>query len=203
MSAPSLTGSQGPVDLKGRWAKDHFNNDNPITLELACGKGEYTLGLAERYPDRNFIGVDIKGARIWKGAKAALERNMSNVAFLRTRIEQITHFFAAGEVDSIWITFADPFLGKPNRRLTSPYFLSAYRKIMQPEAILHLKTDDSTLYESSLEVLTADPSAQIVYQNNDIYSGPLYTPELEIKTFYEQQHLKSGRLIKYVRFTLK
>lgn len=200
MSAPSLTGHEGPVELKGYWSERHFKNDKPITLELACGKGEYTVGLAQRYPERNFIGIDIKGARIWKGAKAAIDQNLLNVAFLRTRIEQLSHFFAQGEVDCIWITFADPFLGKPNRRLTSNYFLKVYREILKPDALLNLKTDDPTLYESSLQVLGADPKAEILYYHDDIYSKTLPTPDLEIKTYYEGEHLKKGRTIKYVQF---
>ncbi|MCC6724580.1 MAG: tRNA (guanosine(46)-N7)-methyltransferase TrmB [Saprospiraceae bacterium] len=202
---PSLSGENGqPVELKGHWAERCFQNQQPITLELACGKGDYAIGLAQRFPERNFLGVDIKGARIWRGAKSALELELRNVAFLRTRIEQIALFFEPGEVDEIWITFPDPFLrnSKSNRRLTSPMFLKEYRKILKPGGYVHLKTDDPTLFEFTLEVLAEEKDVQIEYQDHDIYAKPLPMPELEIKTFYEKQHLAIGRTIKYVRFKL-
>ena len=202
---PSLAGQHGEeVDLKGQWATKHFKNNNPITLELACGKGEYTLGLAKRFPNRNFIGVDIKGARIWRGAKTALAEGIENAAYLRTRIEQITYFFAENEVDEIWITFPDPFLkkGKSNRRLTAPNFLNHYAKMLKNDGLVHLKTDDNTLYDFTLETLAGQDQYQLLYHNNDIYASPLVMPELEIKTFYEGKHLSIGKTIKYVRFQL-
>lgn len=202
---PPLAGENGqPVDLRGQWAAKHFQNSQPITLELACGKGDYALGLAQAFPQRNFIGVDIKGARIWRGAKSALELGLNNVAFLRTRIEQIALFFEPGEVDEIWITFPDPFLrnSKSNRRLTSSPFLQQYRKILKPGGLVHLKTDDPTLYEFTLEVLQEEKDVVVEYNDGDIYAKPLPMPELEIKTFYEKQHLAIGRTIKYVRFRL-
>ena len=202
---PRLTGKGGvDVDLKGQWREKHFKNDNPITLELACGRGEYTVALAERYPDRNFIGVDIKGARIWKGARIALEKGLSNAAFLRTRIELIAAFFEPGEIDEIWITFPDPFLrkGKSNRRLTAPKFLDHYRKILKQDGLMHLKTDEGVLSEFTLEVLEADEKAKILYQDTDIYAQPLPMEELEVKTYYENMHLEKGKTIKYIRFTI-
>ena len=202
---PSLAGENGqPVELRGHWAERHFQNNHPITLELACGKGDYAIGLAQRFPERNFIGVDIKGARIWRGAKTALELGLTNVAFLRTRIEQIALFFEEKEVDEIWITFPDPFLrnSKSNRRLTSPMFLAQYRKLLRPGGFVHLKTDDPTLFEFTLEVLQAEEDVNIEYQDHDIYAKPLPMSELEIKTFYEKQHLAIGRTIKFVRFKL-
>jgi len=202
---PQLTSKHGEViDLKGKWAAEHFKNEHPIVLELACGRGEYSLGLARLYPERNFIGVDIKGARIWKGAGIAIEEGLQNVAFLRTRIEMITHFFAAEEISEIWITFPDPFLrnSKANRRLTSAHFLNLYRKILHPTGLVHLKTDDPTLYEFTLETLHEDAKAVILYQDDNIYNKPLPFPELELKTYYERMHLEVGRTIKYVRFTL-
>lgn len=202
---PQLTGSNGEtLDLKGKWATEHFKNDRPITVELACGRGEYSLGLARLYPDRNFIGVDVKGARIWKGARIALEEGLQNVAFLRTRIEQIGYFFAPEEISEIWITFPDPFLkdSKSNRRLTSAPFLNAYRKILKKEGIIHLKTDSPELYEFTLETLNEDPNIQLLYHDADIYSKPLAFPELELKTYYEAMHLAVGKTIKYVRFTV-
>ncbi len=189
-------------DLKGRWAGYYFKNQHPIVLELACGKGEYTLALAQADPARNHIGVDIKGARIWKGARKGLEQAVHNAAFLRTRIEFIEHFFAPGEIAEIWITFPDPFEKKPNRRLTSAPFLERYRKILRPGGILHLKTDSYLLYDFTLDVIHADPRCHVLYANPDIYSGPLYDPVLEHKTFYETQHLAEGRKITYVKFVI-
>jgi tRNA (guanine-N7-)-methyltransferase len=202
---PALAGQDGqPAELRGHWAEHHFRNAGPVTLELACGKGDYAIGLAQRFPGRNFIGVDIKGARIWRGAKSALEMGLPNVAFLRTRIEQVALFFEEGEVDEIWITFPDPFLrnSKSNRRLTSPMFLQHYRRILRPGGLVHLKTDDPTLFEFTMEVLHGERDVTIRYHDDDIYAKPLLMPELEIKTFYEKQHLAIGRTIKYVRFNL-
>jgi tRNA (guanine-N7-)-methyltransferase len=202
---PQLTGNNGePLDLKGKWAIDHFKNDHPITLELACGRGEYSLGLARLYPNRNFIGVDVKGARIWKGARIALDEGLQNVAFLRTRIEQITCFFAPEEISEIWITFPDPFLkdSKSNRRLTAAPFLNAYRKILKKDGIIHLKTDSPELYEFTLETLKEEPQVQVLYRHFNIYNQALLFPELELKTYYEAMHLSEGKTIKYVRFTI-
>ena len=199
-----LTFAEGiEVEMKGKWAKEHFKNDHPITLELACGRGEYSLALAAAYPGRNFIGVDIKGARIWKGAKLALERKLHNVAFLRTRIEQIHQFFAKDEVDEIWITFPDPFLKKENRRLTSPYFLKAYKQFLKGGGKIHLKTDDPTLYAFSVAMLQEDHDIDIAYKNDNIYAGDLYIPELSFKTYYELIHLEEGKNIKYIQSILK
>jgi tRNA (guanine-N7-)-methyltransferase len=189
-------------DLRGEWASRHFQNDHPILLELACGKGDYTIALAKDHPGQNYIGVDIKGARIWKGARLALETSMKNVAFLRTRIEFIDRFFAPGEVSEIWITFPDPFEGKITRRLTSPPFLDRYRRILKPGGIVHLKTDSDLLYEFTHEVIANDPACQILYTHPNIYSAPLDFPELEHKTYYEMKHLGAGRTIKYIRFTI-
>lgn len=197
---PKLLGENGKeADLKGQWAKVHFKNEHPVTLELACGKGDYTLGLARLYTDRNFIGVDIKGARIWRGAKTALEENLSNVAFLRTRIEQLHYFFGSEEVTDIWITFPDPFLDKESRRLTAPRFLELYQKVLKIGGIVHLKTDSPELYEYTLEVLSEVNTFELLYEENDIYSKPLHLPELEIKTFYEKGHLEAGKTIKYIQ----
>ncbi len=202
---PRLVGQDGmPVEMKGQWAGKHFKNNNPIVLELACGRGEYTLGLAERFPFRNFIGVDVKGARIWKGASLAIEAELTNAAFLRTRIEQIALFFAENEVSEIWITFPDPFLkkGKENRRLTAPFFIKQFRKILHPNGTVNLKTDSDVLYDFTLEMLKADIKCKLIYTDEDIYSKDLVTEELEIKTYYEKMHLKDERTIKYVKFTI-
>jgi len=195
---PGLIGLEGEsVKRRGVWGSEHFQNDRPICLELACGRGEYTLGLSRMYPERNFIGVDIKGARIWKGASIALEEKLENAAFLRTRIEHLDLFFAPGEISELWITFPDPFLGKAKRRLTSPRFIDRYRKILKEDGICHLKTDDPTLYEYSLETLTAIPFVHILYQDDDIYSKALPLPELDLKTYYERIHLKDKKTIKF------
>ncbi|MEZ5055741.1 MAG: tRNA (guanosine(46)-N7)-methyltransferase TrmB [Saprospiraceae bacterium] len=188
------------VEMKGRW-KEHFGNDNPITLELACGRGEYTLDLSRRYPNRNFIGVDIKGARIWKGATKALEENLTNACFLRTRIEFIHSFFEPGEIEEIWITFPDPFLreSKSNNRLTSQNFLGRYKQFLLPGSFIHLKTDSPELYEFTLEELKSTKDFELVYEESDIYSKPLIMEELETKTYYEKMHLAGGKTIKYVR----
>lgn len=202
---PKLLGVNGEeVDLKGKWCASHFKNKNPLTLELACGGGEYTVGLSQRFPERNFLGVDIKGARIWKGARVALAEELNNAAFLRTRIEQIALFFEEGEVDEIWITFPDPFLkeGKANRRLTSPQFIAEYRKILKKGGLVHLKTDDPTLYDFTVETVNTEEDCTMLYNDDDIYAKELPMPELNIKTYYEKKHLAIGRTIKYVRFTI-
>lgn len=202
---PALVGSgMQTVELSGRWQTEHFKNNHPVTLELACGGGEYTVALAQRYPERNFIGVDIKGNRIWKGAKDALDKNLPNAAFLRTRIEIIDRFIAPGEVDEIWITFPDPFPrpSKENRRLTSAFFLEKYRSILRPGGLVHLKHDDPDFYQFTLDTIAADPRCQLLYTHADIYSGPLAYPELGIQTLYESMHLQAGKTIKYVRFTI-
>lgn len=199
---PQLIGEGGAeVEMRGKWNSNHFKNDNPITLELACGRGEYALDLARMYPDRNFIGVDIKGARIWKGAHIANGEGLTNVAFLRTKIEILDRFFEKEEPTEIWITFPDPFLraSKSNRRLTSLYFLNIYKKVLPKNAIVHLKTDSPELYEFTLETIPEDPDFEIEYVDDDIYSKPLPIPELEIKTYYEKMHLEKGRKIKYFR----
>ena len=189
-------------DLRGYWANGHFKNNHPVILELACGKGDYTVALARDYPLQNFIGVDIKGARMWKGARTALESSMHNVAFLRTRIEFIDRFFAPEEISEIWITFPDPFEGKITRRLTSLPFIERYRKILKPGGIIHLKSDSRLLYEFTLDVIHSTPGCKVLYANPDIYSYRLDFPELEHKTYYEKKHLAEGRTIKYLRFKI-
>jgi len=201
---PSLTGAHGEErDLKGKWAESHFENDNPIVIELACGRGEYSLALAQQYPEKNFIGVDVKGARIWKGAGIALEKGLENVAFVRTRIEQLELFFGKGEISEIWITFPDPFLkkSKSNRRLTSEYFLKCYKRMLKDDALCHLKTDNTMLYEFSLEIFE-EQGIKVNYKSADIYSGPLFIPELEYQTYYEKMHLEKKLKIKYIQFVI-
>lgn len=205
MKHPALQDAAGnEIDLRGIWNAVHFKSEAPIILELACGRGEYTVEMARRLPEKHFIGVDIKGARIWKGARIALREKLANAAFLRTRIETIDHFFGPGEVSEIWITFPDPFekRGKANRRLTSQNFFSRYRNILNPSGLVHLKTDAESLYRYTLEVIHADPRCVIEYAERDIYAGPLENPLLEIKTYYERMHLEEGRKIGYIRFRI-
>jgi tRNA (guanine-N7-)-methyltransferase len=198
---PELISHTGNVvDFKGNWVKKAFKHENPLVLELACGGGEYTVGLASRYPDKNFIGVDIKGARIYKGASEAMALGLTNAAFVRTRIEQLDLFFETGEASEIWITFPDPFLKerKANRRLTSPFFLDKYHLLLQKGGLLHLKTDETNLFKYSLNVLERDPRFKICYANEDIYAKELTYEVLEIKTHYETLHMALGNTIKYL-----
>lgn len=203
---PTLQGVDfQPIDLKGQWQSKHFHNDYPITLELACGGGEYTVELARRFPTRNFIGVDVKGNRLWAGAKAALDKNLTNAAFLRTRIEVIEHFFAPNEIAEIWITFPDPFPrpSKENRRLTSPFFLEKYRHILQKDGIVHLKHDDPAFYQFTLQTVATDARCTLLQSIDNVYAQhPLPYPELGIQTLYEGKHLANGRTIHYARFTI-
>lgn len=190
--------------LKGHWNEQVFHNDNPIVLELGCGKGEYTIALAERNLNINYIGIDIKGARLWKGAKEATLNNMPNVAFLRTRIDFIRSAFGPDEVSEIWITFADPQPKNANKRLTSPVFLDRYRSFLKKGSIINLKTDSQLLHEYSLET-AIEQNLEILEHNSDIYgSGRVDNPNdiLNVKTFYEQQFLAKGIPITYLAFKL-
>ena len=188
---------------KGKWNSDYFKNNHPIVLELGCGKGEYSIGLAEKYPDKNLIGIDIKGARIWRGSKNAQEKNLHNVSFLRTQIEFIENCFAKDEVSEIWITFPDPQPNKEKKRLTHTIFLNRYRNILQPNGIVHLKTDSAELYEFTLEVI-AESKLKLIGSTNDLYGSA--DPEREevkmIKTHYEKQFTAQGKKITYLKFLL-
>ncbi len=191
------------VDYKGTWCIEYFNNNSPLILELACGKGDYTIGLAQRYPERNFIGVDLKGNRLWTGARKALDLNLENAAFIRTRIELLPFFFAPSEVSEIWITFPDPFRreSKSNRRLTSPFFLEKYRQICRPDALVHLKTDDKGLFEYSYQIASTPP-CRLLEVFNDVYNESAPVTATGIQTFYEKMHLAEGRVIRYLKFQL-
>jgi tRNA (guanine-N7-)-methyltransferase len=191
-----------PEGMKGQWAA-FFRNDHLLTLELACGKGDYTLALARRFPGSNFLGVDLKGNRIWKGAKTALEEPLPNVAFLRTQIDKLDQYFAPGEISEIWITFPDPFLrrSKSKKRLTHPKFLQLYQPLLAPGAAINLKTDSPELYDFTREVITAC-GCTLLEDIPDVYALPEVPPLLQIKTFYEGMHLSNGRTIRFLKFTL-
>jgi tRNA (guanine-N7-)-methyltransferase len=194
--------SERDHSIKGRWNPELFKNENPIVLELGCGKGEYTIGLATSFPDNNFIGIDIKGARMWRGAKTANEQNLPNVAFLRTRIEFINSFFAADEVDEIWITFPDPHPGgrNSNKRLISPWFLNSYRLFLKDKGLIHLKTDNTELYAFTKKVLSFN-YVETIFSTSDLYSEKTDNI-LSIRTHYEKLFLNEGLKINYVSFRL-
>lgn len=197
-------------EMAGHWRDAFFHNDNPIVLELGCGRGEYTVGLAQKYPDKNFIGVDIKGARMWAGAKQAVEAGLTNAAFLRTNIEVITAFFEKDEVDEIWITFCDPQMKKATKRLTSTYFMQRYQQIVKPDGLIHLKTDSPFLYTYTTEMLRLNPypvlcSTDDLYGEsgtNDPQSANRLLDARALQTHYEKQWLDRGLSIKYIEWKL-
>ncbi len=188
-------------EYKGKWSQDFFHNANGITLELGCGKGEYTVALSEINPSMNFIGVDIKGARIWHGAKEALDKNLPNAGFLRTRIDMIDNFFGKDEVDEVWITFCDPQPKKQNKRLTSAHFLNIYRRFLKDGAIVNLKTDSRLLHFYTLELLKANGVIPLV-ATDDLYASQYLDGVLGIKTFYERSFLEQGKKITYLKFIM-
>jgi tRNA (guanine-N7-)-methyltransferase len=195
-----VSGKDHPI--KGRWNQDLFKNGNPITIELGCGKGEYTVGLANNFPQNNFIGIDIKGARMWRGAKTANEQKLPNVAFLRTRIEFINSFFSSDEVDEIWITFPDPHPGgrNSNKRLTSPWFLNSYRLFLKDKGLIHLKTDNKELYDFTCKVLSHN-NVETIISTNDLYTEKIDNI-LSIRTHYEKIFLDAGLKINFLSFRL-
>lgn len=193
--------------LKGKWRSEIFKNDNPIVLELGCGKGEYSVGMAKAFPEKNFIGIDIKGARFWFGAKEAEEKNLQNVAFLRTQIELVDCFFSENEVDEIWITFPDPQIKykRTKHRMTHPDFLERYKKFLKPGGIIHLKTDSEFLHGYTLGLLQG-AGYEIITAHHDIYGAPEYEPGTEhlreIKTYYEELFSSKGKTITYIKFRI-
>lgn len=193
--------------LCGKWNSDFFGNNNPVIIEMGCGKGEYTVDLSDKYPERNFIGIDKKGARMWRGAKTSIEDNRKNVAFVRTRAENICMVFGPGEIDEIWITFPEPQPNSPrhSKRFTSPEFINRYRKLLKPGGIIHLKTDSDLFYTYTLEVIN-ESGHELLYSNNDLYANPT-DPEvkdvIDVQTHYEKIWLAQGLTIKYLRFRLK
>lgn len=186
-------------DMKGKWKQAFFKNDNPIILELGCGKGEYTVGLAKLFPEKNFIGVDIKGARMWTGAKQALEEKLPNVAFLRTHIELLGYFFENDEVAEIWITFPDPQMNKVNRRMTSTRFMKLYQQFLVSDGIIHLKSDSNFMFTYT-QAMVKENNLPVLFASEDLYHSDSVDPILQIQTFYEQQWIARGLNIKYLKF---
>lgn len=198
----------GGFALKGRWNNDHFRREAPLVLELGCGKGEYTTGLARLRPERNYIGVDIKGARIWRGARTVQEQGLMNVAFLRTHVDHLLQVFGPGEVSEIWLTFSDPQLGKDRKKLTSPFFLERYRQVLGPGGIINLKTDSPELYLYTLDRV-AEYGLPLHEHSADVYGelvprlAPAEQAVLNIRTFYETMWLGQGKRIHYCRFGIR
>lgn len=191
--------------LKGNWNKDFFKNEKPVVLELGCGKGEYSVALAQANPDKNFIGIDIKGARFWRGAKTAIEENLENVGFIRTQIELIDHLFANGEIDEIWITFPDPQIKykRTKHRLTNSEFLQKYKKILKPEGVVNLKTDSEFMHGYTLGLLHGE-GHEVIHANHNVYKNEYSPKEVTgIQTFYEKQYLEQGKPITYIQFKIK
>ncbi len=188
---------------RGQWSPDFFKNNHPLVLELACGKGEYTVNLARLFPEKNFVGIDYKGNRIWRGAKTAVEEHISNVAFLRIQIENLTDYFAPGEVDEIWITFPDPQpqISREKKRLTSPRFLEKYKSLLKPGGFVNLKTDNDDLHIYTAEKL-AEAGIIPVVKTEDLYHSPYADEVLSIKTYYEKKYLKHDKNINYLKFAL-
>jgi len=195
---------EGSFNLKGRWREEFFKNNNPLVLELGCGKGEYSVELAKQFPDKNFIGIDIKGARFWRGAKTAIEEKISNVAFLRMQIELIEFAFQPGEVDEIWITFPDPQIKykRTKHRLTNSDFLNRYKSILKTDGIINLKTDSEFMHGYTLGLLHG-AGHEVLYANHDVYNNEGSPEEVTaIQTFYEKQYLEKNKAITYIRFKI-
>jgi tRNA (guanine-N7-)-methyltransferase len=190
--------------LKGNWAKENFKNDNPVVLELACGKGEYTVNLAKLFPEKNFIGVDYKGNRIWRGAKTAIEEGIDNVAFLRIQIENMLEYFAEGEIDEIWITFPDPQPqdSREKKRLTFPAFLNRYKAVLKSGGCVNLKTDNDGLYAYTCEKV-AELNLKVHKNTDHLYTSNLVDDVLSIKTYYEKKYLLHDKNINYIKFSFE
>lgn len=187
--------------MKSHWGGEFFGNDHPIILELGCGKGEYTVGLAKKYPEKNFIGVDIKGARLWRGCKTVAEDHLKNVAFIRSHANNLPNLFSPGEVAEIWITFPDPQPNHERKRLTSPGFIDRYRKVLAPGGVIHLKTDDEVFYQYTLEVIR-ELGLQVQWKTEDLYASGTVHDVATVQTYYESIWLSEGKKIFYIRFSL-
>ncbi|MBT3382758.1 MAG: tRNA (guanosine(46)-N7)-methyltransferase TrmB [Prolixibacteraceae bacterium] len=201
VQAPYHLVKQNDFYLKGYWAEKFFKNTNPVIVELGCGKGEYTVKLAEKNPNFNYIGVDIKGSRLFNGAKQALNKNLKNVAFLRTNIEIVTQFFGAGEILEIWLTFPDPQMKKTRKRLTSTIFLNKYKQFLKNDGVIHLKTDSNFQYSYTAALVKLN-GLKVLFETDNLYQSELLNDTLRIKTFYEKQWLSRGIAIKYLAFEL-
>ncbi len=198
-----VVGNEFP--LKGRWNSEFFKNDNPIVVELGCGKGEYSVGLAQRFPNKNFVGIDIKGARFWRGAKTASDTDLNNVAFVRTQIEIIDGIFAENEVSEFWITFPDPQIKykRTKHRMTNTEFLQLYKRILKPDGVMNLKTDSEFMHGYTLGLLHGE-GHEVLYANHDVYKNEGSPEEVTaIQTFYENQYLKVNKAITYIKFKIK
>lgn len=195
----------GEFQYKGKWQKDFFKNDKPLVLELGCGKGEYSVGLAKLHPEKNYLGIDIKGARFWRGAKTALEEDLDNVGFLRSQIELVDQLFAVGEVDEIWITFPDPQIKykRTKHRMTNTEFLQKYKKILKPDGVVNLKTDSEFMHGYTLGLLHGE-GHEVLQANHDVYKND-YSPKevIGLQTFYEKQYLEQGKPITFIKFRIK
>ena len=200
---PPIDEPNKSFDLKGQWNKFFFKNENPIVLELGCGRGEYTVSLAQKFLKKNFIGIDVKGSRIWSGAKESQEKKLTNVGFLRTRIDLIQKYFSKNEIDEIWITFPDPQLKRSRlkKRLTHPKFLKLYNQILKPNSVIHLKTDNQFLHGFTLGVIAGE-GHQLIDSTNDLYASEVERDNLDIKTYYEKIFLSKGMPITYLKFIL-
>ena len=195
----------GEFELKGSWRQDFFKNNNPIIVELGCGKGEYTVGLAEQNPHKNYIGIDVKGARFWRGAKSAVDANMNNVAFIRTQIELVNFIFSEQEIDEIWITFPDPQIKykRTKHRMTNSEFLQLYKKILKPNGIVNLKTDSEFMHGYTLGLLHGE-GHEVLYANHNVYVNEGSPKEVtNFQTFYEKQYLEKNKAITYIQFRIK
>ncbi len=189
------------ISPKDKWNSEIFRNQNPVVLELACGKGEYSIHLARTYPNSNYVGIDIKGNRMWVGATAAIEQRLENIRFLRAYIDHLDHFFGKDEVSEAWILFPDPYIKKERKRLTSPKFLKLYRTVFKPDAIIHLKTDSDLLYTYTKEVISSE-GLELLTDLHDVHSQQPGHAVLSIKTYYENLHIANGKTIKYLSFRL-
>lgn len=198
---------ENKFQLKGNWKSQFFKNENNLVIELGCGKGEYCVGLGKIFPDKNFLGLDIKGNRLWRGAKDVEEQSLNNVGFLRSKVDYVEALFGENEVDELWLTFSDPQPKKPERRLSSQKFLDRYKNFLKPGAIIHLKTDNRLLFNSTLEVIR-DNGHKLIYHNFDIYNTwneipEVIKPNLSLKTYFEEKFMQKNYRINYLQFSLK